>query len=326
MIDVRMATIATDRIARRRSIAFGILVTACLVLMAVSSNPLVRDLQSGVGFAFRPIQGALNEVASGIASIGAAVSEIDRLRVDNGSLRSENERLLTENTRLQEIARENALLTDLLQLRAGFEFQTAAANVISRESSEFRRLITLDKGTNAGISVGDVAVAGGGALAWRVTEVGPDSAVVVLLSDGSSTVIGQLVSNAATGQVVGQLGGVLVMEQIDSGEELSLGDEVVSAGIELGGGVRSPYPKGLLIGQVVDIRRDANAVVQTAYLQPAADFEKLEYVLVILDYEGGLPPLEEQPIDCTDPENGGTLPEGEQPCLGPSPRPSASPR
>jgi rod shape-determining protein MreC len=169
-------------------------------------------------------------------------------------------------------------------------------------------------------------VAGGGALAGRVTEVGPDSAVVVLLSDGSSTVIGQLVSNGATGQVVGQLGGVLVMEQIDSGEELSLGDEVVSAGIELGGGVRSPYPKGLLIGQVVDIRRDANAVVQTAYLQPAADFEKLEYVLVILDYEGGLPPLEEQPIDCTDPENGGTLPEGEQPCLAPSPRPSASPR
>jgi rod shape-determining protein MreC len=321
-----MATIATDRNARRRSIAFGVLVAACLLLMAVSSNPLVRELQSGVGFAFRPIQGALSGVASGVASIGASISEIDRLRVDNGSLRAENERLLTENTRLQEIARENALLTDLLQLRAGFEFQTAAAHVISRESSEFRRVVTLDKGTDAGISVGDVVVAGGGALAGRVTEVGPDGAVVVLLSDGSSTVIGQMVSNAATGQVVGQLGGVLVMEQIDSGEEISLGDEVVSAGIELGGGVRSPYPKGLLIGQVVDIRRDANAVVQTAYLQPAADFDKLEYVLVILDYEGGLPPLEEQPIDCTDPENGGTLPEGEQPCLPPSPRPSASPR
>ena len=321
-----MATVATDRNARRRSIAFGILVAACVVLMAVSSNPLVRELQSGVGFAFRPIQGALSGVASGVASIGASISEIDRLRVDNGTLRADNERLLNENTRLQEIARENALLTDLLQLRAGFEFQTAAAHVISRESSEFRRLVTLDKGTNSGISVGDVVVAGGGALAGRVTEVGAESAVVVLLSDGSSTVIGQTVSNAATGSVVGQLGGVLVMEQIDSGEEISLGDEVVSAGIELGGGVRSPYPKGLLIGQVVDIRRDANAVVQTAYLQPAADFDKLEYVLVILDYEGGLPPLEEQPIDCTDPENGGTLPEGEQPCIPPSPRPSASPR
>jgi len=321
-----MTTLSTDRIARRRSIVFMALLSACLVLMALSSNPLVRELQSGIGFAFRPIQGVLNDVASGVASIGAAVAEIDRLRVDNGSLRADNERLLTENARLQEIARENALLTDLLQLRAGFDYQTAAANVISRESSEFRRVISLDKGTNAGINVGDVVMAGGGALTGRVIEVGPDSATVVLLTDGTSTVIGQLVANAARGQVVGQLGGVLVMEQIDSSDEVALGDEVVTAGIELGGGVRSPYPKGLLIGQVVDIRRDANAVVQTAYLQPAADFEKLEFVLVILDYEGGLPPLSEQPVDCTDPEGGGTLPEGEQPCIPPTPRPSASPR
>lgn len=321
-----MTTLPTDRITRRRSIIFTVLLSVSLVLMALSSNPMVRELQSGLGFAFRPIQGALDQVAGGAASIGAAVAEIDRLRVDNGSLRSDNERLANENARLQEIARENALLTDLLQLRAGFDYQTAAANVISRDSSEFRRVVTIDKGINAGISAGDVVVAGGGALVGRVTEVGPDSASVVLLTDGTSTVIGQLVSNATAGRVVGQLGGVLVMDQIDSGDEVSLGDEVVSAGLELGGGVRSPFPKGLLIGQVVDIRRDANAVVQTAYLQPAADFEKLEYVLVILDYEGGLPPLEEQPVDCTDPSGGGTLPEGEQPCLPRSPRPSATPR
>ena len=72
----------------------------------------------------------------------------------------------------------------------------------------------------------------------------------------------------------------------------------MTAGIELGGGVRSPYPKGLLIGQVIDVRRDANDVVQTAYLQPAADLDKLEFVLVITDYQGGLPPIEEQPVDC----------------------------
>jgi rod shape-determining protein MreC len=320
-----MATILTNRTTRRRTIAFAALVTLSLVLMAFSANPYIQEAQNGVGFAFRPIQSALNSLAGGIASIGAAISEIDRLRIDNGTLKSENERLAAENTRLQEIARENALLTDLLQLRAGFEFKTAAANVISRDSSEFRRVINIDKGANDGIKVGDVAVAGGGALAGRVTAVGPDSATIVLLTDGTSTVIGQMVSNSATGQVVGQLGGVLVMEQIDASEKIDLGDEVVSAGIELGGGVRSPYPKGLLIGQVVDMRRDANAVVQTAYLQPAADLSKLEYVLVILDYQGGLPPITEQPIDCT-PTGQGTLPEGEQPCYPATPRPGASPK
>jgi rod shape-determining protein MreC len=320
-----MATILTNRTTRRRTIAFTILVSVSVVLMAFSTNPYVRDLQQGVGFAFRPIQGALNGVAGGIASIGAAISEIDRLRVDNGSLRSENERLTAENARLQEIARENALLTDLLQTRAGFDFKTAASSVISRESSEFRRVIGIDKGTNAGIKVGDVVVAGGGALAGRVTAVGPDSATVVLMTDGSSTVIGQMSSSAATGEVVGQLGGVLVMKQIDAGEKVSVGDEVVTAGIELGGGVRSPYPKGLLVGQVVDVHRDANAVVQTAFLQPAVDLTKLEYVLVILDYQGGLPPISEQPIDC--PTTGvGTLPEGEQPCFPATPKPGTTPR
>lgn len=319
-----MTTMLATRSARRRTIAFTVLVAVTLVLMAFSANPVVRDVQSGIGFAFRPIQGALDSVAGGIASIGAAIAEIDALRVDNESLRAENDRLEVENARLAEIRRENEQLTALLQLRAGFEYETVATSVISRESSEFRRVIGLDKGTRAGIAVGDVAIAAGGALAGRVTDVGPDSATVVLLTDATSTVIGQLVTSAATGTVVGQLGGVLVMDQVDSSERIDLGVEVVTAGIELGGGVRSPYPKGLLIGQVIDVRRDANSVVQTAYLQPTAELDRLEYVLVILDYEGGLPPLEEQPVDCAGEGDDGTLPEGEQPCLTETPVPSAS--
>ena len=318
-----MATTPTlkDRAARRSWIAFGVLLVVSVALMGLSSNPAVRDAQNGIGFAFRPIQGALDSVASGLASIGSAIGEIDRLRTDNETLRADNARLATENDRLAEIRRENELLTGLLQLRAGFDFQTEAATVIARESSEFRRTVTLDKGADSGIAVGDVVVASGGALAGRVTAVGPGSATVVLLTDGESTVIGQLPS-AATGEVEGHLGDTLPMTQIDASAEIALGDEVVTAGIELGSGVRSPYPKGLVIGQVVDVKRDANDVVQTAFVQPAADLARLEYVLVILDYEGGLPPIDEQPVDCP---NDGTLPEGEQPCFA-TPAPNVSPK
>jgi rod shape-determining protein MreC len=314
-----MTAILATKAARRRGIVFIVLLVITLLLMAFSSNPAVRGVQNGIGFAFRPIQSALDSVAGGVASVAAAITEIDRLRVDNAALRAENDRLAAENARLDEIRRENESLTALLQLRAGFDYTTAAAAVIARESSEFRRLVVLDKGTDAGIAVGDVAVAAGGALAGRVVEVGPDSSKVVLLTDSESTVIGQLTTNAATGQVVGELGGVLIMRQIDSGETVTVGDEVVTAGIELGGGVRSAYPKGLLVGQVVDVRRDANDVVQTAYLQPAAHLDKLEFLLVITDYQGGLPPIEQQPVDCG---TGGTLPQGEQPCLTATPVPT----
>ena len=315
-----MTSLLATRAARRRGIAFTVLLLTTVLMMAFSSNPSVRELQNGVSFAFRPLQSGLDDVGRGVASVVSSILEIDRLRVDNAALRAENERLATENARLQEIRRENDQLTALLQIRAGFDFKTAAANVIARESSEFRRLVVLDKGTDDGIAVGDVAVAAGGALAGRVTEVGPSSAKVVLLTDSASTVIGQLTTNAATGQVVGQLGGVLTMSQIDATETIAVGDEVVTAGIELGSGVRSPYPKGLLIGQVVDTRRDANDVVQTAYLQPAAQLDKLELLLIITDYQGGLPPVDQQPVDCS----GRVLPPGEQPCISPSPGVSPS--
>lgn len=326
-----MATAAiSSRTARRRTITVTVLLAVTLVLMAFSSNPLVRDIQGGIRFAFAPITSSLDDIADGAASVVGSLGEIDRLRLDNAALRAENDRLTAESAVNEEIRRENEQLTALLQLRAGFDHETVATEVIWRESSDLRRVVGIGKGADDGIAEGDVVIAGGGALVGRVTEVGPSSATVVLVTDASSTVIGQLVTTAATGQVVGQLGGVLVMGEIDSSEEIQLGVEVVTAGIELGGGVRSPYPKGLLIGQVIDVRRDANSVVQTAYLHPAATLDRLEYVMVILDYEGGLPPLEEQPIDCTpvdEAEEGepGTLPEGEQPCRPPAtPAPEGS--
>ena len=99
---------------------------------------------------------------------------------------------------------------------------------------------------------------------------------------------------------------------------------MLTAGIELNGGVRSPYPKGLLIGQIVDVRRDANAVVQTAYLDPAVDLDKLEYVLVDHGLRGRTAAAaNQQPTSLTNPD--GTLPDSEQPYVTPSPSPRASP-
>jgi rod shape-determining protein MreC len=316
-----MSTVLSSRVVRRRAIIYAALLGTALILMAVSSNPLVVDLQRGIGFAFRPMQGAIDVLGRDLSSIAAAIGEIDQLRLDNEALRADNEQLRTANRQAEELRRENELLTGLLQLRNGFEYETVAASVIGRESSEVQRRISLDRGRSDGIEVGDVVIAGGGALVGRVVDAGSSSAIVQLLSDSASTVIGQLLTSAATGEVRGQLPGSLLMENIDSVVTVGLGEEVVTAGIELAGGIRSPYPKGLVIGRVIDVRRDANEIVQTAFLEPAAALDRLEYVLVILDYRGGLPPAYEQPTDCR-PGEGGTLPDSEQPCIEATPTPA----
>ena len=277
------------RLVRRRAVVYAVLLGVSLGCMALSGTAAVHSLQSGVGFAFKPLQQTVSDAAQTVGSVVAAINDIDTLRQDNADLRAENDRLRAENAHLDEIQRENDQLTALLEVKTGSTFHTIAASVIGREQPEIGRIVTIDRGTNDGLSVGDVVIAAGGALAGRVTDASPGTAHVTLINDPSSTVTGMVDTTRATGDVSGQLGGVLAMQNIESTERVNIGDQVVTAGIELGHGIRSPYPKGLLIGQVVDVQRDANAIIQTAFLQPTADLDKVEYLLVITDYEGGLP-------------------------------------
>lgn len=311
-----MTSLSGNRLARRRAILFGTLLAVSVGLMVVSSTGPVIELQRGVSFAFRPIQGGLDSIARGVSDLAETVTEIETLHRTNDQLARENARLAAENARTKELERQNQILTELLEVKGSLGFSTVTGSIIARESSQFRRVVTIDAGTDRNVREGDVVVGAGGSLVGRVTGVTGNSATILLVNDTTSTVIGQLGTNQATGSVIGQLGGVLIMENIDSTERIQIGDTVTTAGIDLGGGVRSPFPKGLPIGSVVDVARDANAVTQTAFIQPAADLERLEYVLVITNYDGGLPPVDQSPSPCA---SSGAQPE--QPCVSPTPSP-----
>src|SRR5262249_49422098 len=72
-----MTSLLANRTFRRRGIAYVLLIAVTLILMAFSSSPVVGELQGGVGFAFRPVQSALNDAAQGITSVFSAITEID---------------------------------------------------------------------------------------------------------------------------------------------------------------------------------------------------------------------------------------------------------
>ena len=64
-----MTAILAAKAARRRGILFIVLLVVTVLMMAFSSNPTVREFQNAIGFAFRPIQGALDSAAGSVASV-----------------------------------------------------------------------------------------------------------------------------------------------------------------------------------------------------------------------------------------------------------------
>ena len=284
-----------SRSARRQIAAYVALLAISLLLVAFSSSAPLLELRRGVGFALSPVQDTLRQGTRTVTSIFAAISEIERLRHQNEDLIRRIQEVEAENQRLQSLAVENEQLAALLEIRSSLAYSTVAAEVINRRTTEQERVISLDRGTDSGVDLDDPVVAEGGALVGKVVEVGPNFSRVLLVSDTRTNVAGLIETSRAIGDVHGNGELPLQMTNIPAADVVNLNESVVTAGIELETGVRSTYPKGLLIGTIVNVERQPNQLFQTALVQPVAALDRLEYVLVIVDYDGGLPELAPAP-------------------------------
>jgi len=285
----------TSQSARRQAIVYVALVAISMLLIAFSNSAPLTELRRGVGFAISPMQKVLRDGAQSVGSFFATLGEIERLRAQNAELSRRLNEIETENRALASLREQNAQLTALLELRDSLDYETVAAEVISRRSTGQERAISLDAGSDDGVEADDPVVAGGGALIGQVVEVGSNYSRVLLISDSRINVAGLIETSRAVGNVNGQIERPLRMTGIPAEDQVNVGEAVVTAGIELQMGIRSPYPKGLLIGSIVDVQRSPDQLFQTALIRPAASLDRLEYVLVITDYEGGLPDIPESP-------------------------------
>jgi len=215
--------------------------------------------------------------------------EIDRLRQQNEDLARQLAELQAQNQGLQSLKAQNDILTALLDVHSSFDYETVAAEVISKRITDQERSISLDRGSDVGIEVDDPVIGPGGSLIGQVVEVGTNYARVLLVTDTRIHVAGLIESSRAVGLISGHLGQPMEMENIPAEAAVNVGESVVTAGIELSEGIRSPFPKGLLVGNIASVSRSNDQLFQTALVTPVADLDRLEYLLVITNYEGGLP-------------------------------------
>jgi rod shape-determining protein MreC len=77
----------------------------------------------------------------------------------------------------------------------------------------------------------------------------------------------------------GELGGSLLMDWIDLKYQVAIGEVALTSG--LGG----EFPSGIVIGRVIEVNRSEAELSQQALVQPATDFDSLEIVFVITDFQ-----------------------------------------
>ncbi|HET6379526.1 MAG TPA: rod shape-determining protein MreC [candidate division Zixibacteria bacterium] len=273
----------------RTGLWFAAFAIVSLLLLLASRTDAALSLQRVTSRALDPVRQAIGGVGEGIAGVFGVIGEIDRLRTENDELRRQLAAAEQRIAELTEAAAENRELRELLGLTESLDMDLLPVRIVSRDPSNFTWEVGIDAGTDQGLRVGMPVVGsaeGAGALAGSVVSVGPDTSTVRLIVDTRSAVVAIDQQSRALGLVRGQLGGQLVMVQVDVTEQVSEGDTVVTAGLVLeSGSGRSPYPRGLLIGTVQAVQPDPNALTQTAFVRPALDFDRLERLLVVTAFE-----------------------------------------
>jgi rod shape-determining protein MreC len=115
-------------------------------------------------------------------------------------------------------------------------------------------------------------------LVGRVVEVFATVSRVQLIVDPEAAVNVILQSSRAEGVTVAQANGELWVDLISQEADVAPEELVLTSG--LGGG----YPADIPIGEVISVRRRDFEIFQQATIQPAVDFERLQVVLVIVNF------------------------------------------
>jgi rod shape-determining protein MreC len=292
-----------------------------MLLLAFSDTKPVQDLRGGVNFALAPIREVLSGGARAVGSVFTSIADLDQLRREVQAQAERIQQLEEANLQIPVLQTQNQKLAEAARIRRSLGHDTVTAEVIYSDPSSVERVMTIGKGTDDGLFQGAAVLSPGGSLVGSITDLGGNWANVRLISDTRSVVVGRDVRSRATGEVHGNLSAPLQMLNVPFNQDLRVGDLITTAGIRLGREARSQYPRDLVIGSIVNVDKDPAGITISALVQPAADLDGLEFVLVITDFRPDPLPGAE-PTPSAEPTDEAT----ESPAPRPEPTPTRRPR
>lgn len=230
-----------------------------------------------------PVQAGFAAVARWVGGVAETVSSLGRLREENQALKEEIALLRRALGELEEYRRENQRLREIAGARERLAREAVAAQVVGRSYNQWFASVTLDRGADDGIKPGLPVVNAQGAVG-HVESVTANTARVILLVDSKSAIGGVIKDSEVPVLVEGTgdpSGREALVRPLVAGHELAPGDEVVTSGLS------HIFPKGVPIGVIEDVNEDALGLRQQAVLRPYVDFNRLDWVAVILDVQAG---------------------------------------
>jgi len=223
-----------------------------------------------------PFQKTLWKAGDNVSDFFETIAKRKTLKKESEELKLKNQELLAQIALLKELRKENEVLREALNIDLQKEFKLALAEVIGKDISE--DLILINKGAEDGILKDMPVITQAKVLLGKIGEVYKNFSKVILLSNQGSTILVKVEDGEIKGVVKGKGNFKILLDDIPLNQEIKEGDFIITT--LLGGN----FPKGLLIGQIKEVKKSDVEPFQQAEILPFFDILEIEKLFIILDF------------------------------------------
>lgn len=271
----------------RLRVFFLVLITFVLLLFVgayvfhriIPAAPYLGDPEIMVGEAVSPVQEFFSSLTETVAGLFRSYKLRSNIEAEYNALRAENEQLVYKAMLADELQQTLSQYEDLSdEIAANANMQPIVCTVIGKSDSNYFSTFTINKGSDDGLE-DYMAVTISGSLVGYTESVQPSSATVRTIIDSEASIAALISSSRDQGTVRGTLGidgtAMCRMYYLPDDNLPRPGDTVVTSGVGMS------FPKGIPIGTVRESTRGMDSNKQYIVLEPLADFQHLEYVIVL---------------------------------------------
>lgn len=260
---------------KRSNILAIYFILAVLLLLLGETKPFTF-VRGKIQYIFSPITHVFFDVSQSTGSFTSTLFEINNLSRENGILKSENRDLKSKVTELQEVKYRVGVLEKELGLQGVVKDRKfVAAAVVGRSPSLIEDILTIDKGSQDGISINQPLISNG-FLIGKIIKVFPNTSQVELITSHKFLATVVLQDSRHLGLLKGGLNG-LIIEQLPVDGKISPNENVVTRGLA------GELPAGIPVGSVKDVISKPSDIFKTVTLVSPVNLNQIEIVLILLD-------------------------------------------
>ncbi len=258
----------------------AVLLTIALSILSGITNTTVVDL--AVQGLLAPIRGAATSLTRTAEKYYGYMFRYEALAAENEVLEARIAEMEDVARQADSVSRENERLRQALKLLDTHEdYKLVDGYIIGWSSTDWENTLTINRGTSSGIQENMCAITANGEVVGLITDVGVNWAEVTTILDSTLEISGTISASGYNGMVKGgYVEGhetLLQMNYLPSAAIIRNKEQVVTSGSTV-------YPRGLVMGSIVDAGFAETGIAKFALLDPAADIDSLEQIFIITEY------------------------------------------